>query len=93
MAAVDEKKVLQKVELPATDALTFIGKYDTERKQELAVNNQTDATIAYKLKITAPKLVKLQPGYGYVKPKEKGTIVVSFNCVFLVILQRRKNLF
>lgn len=84
MTAVDEKKVLQKIELPKSDALTFIGKYDTERKQDLTVTNTTDVTIAFKLKITAPKLVRLQPGYGYVKPKDKFIIVVSFSVLFLL---------
>lgn len=75
----DERKLLQTVEFQPTDAIIYKyhGKLTAEYKEDLSIYNPTDSIVAFKLKGTSPKMIKICPGYGYLKPKGKVTIWVS----------------
>lgn len=39
-------------------------------KERITIHNPTDLHVAFKVKRTMPKTIKVSPGYGFLKPKE-----------------------
>lgn len=74
---MSDKKILQQIQVPDSNFLTFHGKTDIKRETQLVITNPTDSVVAFKLKGTSPALIRMRPGYGYIKPKEKVSIMVS----------------
>lgn len=82
----DFKKILKTIKLAPDVALTFnyYGKITMELKEELVINNPTERIVAFRLKSSTPRIIKLIPNCGYLKPNGRVTIWVSiFFCIFL----------
>lgn len=83
--AVDHNKILQKIVIPPRDCLTFSTKTEIVARHftsSINFSNPTEHVIVFKAKTTSPHLIKVNPAFGYMKPKGKAEITVRFCTLF-----------
>lgn len=72
------KEILAKVDIMPKDFIAFEGKIDDTRKQNLIMTNASSVDVGFKLKGTSPDVIKMKPGYGYLRPLDRVIITVVY---------------
>lgn len=77
--AIDERQILQNIQKPPRDILTYASKTEIGRRYMTVLNfsNPSNSIIAFKMKSTSPHIIKAQPIHGFMKPKDNAQITVS----------------
>lgn len=83
----DFKKILKTIKLAPEVVLTFnyYGKITAELKEELVIKNPTDCIVAFRLKSSTPKVIRLIPNCGYLKPNGRVTIWVRTDLLMFLL--------